>query len=101
MNSCQPYLLWSLVGMFVFFKYIFMYFFYVAIHWALVIATAIAAYHVLCYGGKLPKPAVQELLDVIDWDLDTGAILFDPLTNIIAEGLLDESSYPFVGSVLN
>ena len=48
-----------------------MYFFYVAIYWALVIATAVAAYHVLCYGGKLPKPAVQVLLDVIDWDLDT------------------------------
>ena len=78
-----------------------MYFFYVAIHWALVIATAIAAYHVLCYGGKLPKPAVQELLDVIDWDPDNGAILFDPLTYVIAEGLSNESSYPFVGSVLN
>nr|POE91307.1 hypothetical protein CFP56_38682 [Quercus suber] len=71
----------------------------VTICWALVIAATAAAYHVLCYGGKLPKLAVQELLDVIDWDPDTGAILFDPLTYVIVEGLSDESSYPFVGTL--
>ena len=46
----------------------------------------------------LPNPAVQELLDVIDWDSDTGATLLDPLTYVIDEVLSDESTYPFVGS---
>lgn len=44
----------------------------------------VAAYHVLCNGGKLPKPAVQELLDVIVWHLVIGAALLDPVTYIMA-----------------
>ena len=97
MNSCTPiyYGVWLEYLFFLIYFYVF---FYVAICWALVLAAAVAAYHVLCYGGKLPKPAVQELLDVIDWDPVIGAVLLYPLAYVTREGLSDESSYPFVGS---
>ena len=94
MNSCHPNLLSSLVRMFVFLKYIFIYFF---TYWALVL---VAAYYVLCYSVKLLNPAVHELLDNIEWNPVTRVAIFHHLIYIMEQRTLrgEEGSYPFVRS---